>query len=230
ERRAWRGEQKDGGLPGASAVTAELGPNTRGVVRAEQIPETGLDRRLVEVSDARRPRRERRWRNAAIQILQHSFAPGVVHHRIELRTVEPADRVVPDLTDDERVRFGRLDSVPERSPEPVIDLVRDVQPPTVDVGLADPPLADPAEVVAQRLVGPQMRIDLLVVGGVVLVVRRRGEDGREVEAPDPEIVRPRQALADAGEIAAEERTRRRLLAPGPRAWRIRRRIAIREAI
>src|SRR5256885_1817924 len=73
-------------------------------------------------------------------------------------------------------------------------------------------------------------IDRVVVRWVVLVVRRRGEDRGQPEAADAEPGEVPQLLADAGEIAAEERASRRLLAPRERARRIVRPIAIVEAL
>ena len=76
--------------------------------------------------DAGGPSGEAGRRDLAAQIVEDRVTPGVMHDRVELRAVEPTDRVVPGFPDDERVRLRPLDAIAERAPETVVDLVRDV--------------------------------------------------------------------------------------------------------
>src|SRR2546428_4194556 len=137
------------------------------------------------MADPRGPRREGRWRGVAVEVLEHGVPPRVVHYRVELRAVEPADGVVPDLSDDEGIGLGALDAIAERTPEAVVDLVRDVEPPAVDVRLENPLFADAAEVLAQ----PRVRgVQLGVVADAIrerLVVHRSDVDREAVDLEEP---------------------------------------------
>ena len=56
---------------------------------------------------------------------------------------------MPGLAHDERVGLGRLHAVAERAPEAVVDLVRNIETPSIDIGLPDPLLADADQIFAQ---------------------------------------------------------------------------------
>ena len=80
------------------------------------------------------------------------------------------------------------------------------------------------------LVRTEARIDPLVVGGVVLVVRGGREDRREVQTADAEVGEPAEVLADAGDVAAEERLHGRRLTPRPLPGRIVHLVAVGESV
>src|SRR5205814_7941940 len=108
--------------------------------------------------------------------------------------VEPADRVVPGLADDERSRLHPLHTIAEGAPEAVIDLVRDVQPPSVDVGLANPFLADADQVLAQLGVrGVELRMAPCAIREG-LVVDRVEVHRKALDPKEPVAVLARLAL------------------------------------
>ena len=101
------------------------------------------------MSERRGARRERARIDLVAEVGEHGIAPRVVHDRVELRAVEPPDRVVPGLADDEGIGFRPLYPIAEGAPETMVDLVRDVEAPTIDIRIADPFLPDADEVFAQ---------------------------------------------------------------------------------
>ena len=107
---------------------------------------------------------------------------------------------MPDLSDDEGIRLRRLDAVAERPPKAMIDLVRDVEPPAVDIGFANPFFADATEVVAQLRV---RRVQLGVVADAIgerFVVHRRDVDRKAIDLEEPVLVTAVGAvLADVAE-------------------------------
>ena len=54
----------------------------------------------------------------------------------------------------------------------------------------------------QRLVAAEVRVDVLVIGHVILVVGLRAKDWRQVQRVDPQRLQVVQALDDAGQVAA----------------------------
>jgi len=87
------------------------------------------------------------------------------------------------------------------------------------------PVADTQEL-AEQLVRPELRVDRHVVGGVVLVVRRRLEDRIQIEGVDTEVPQIADVVDDPLDITAEVVRRRRLRSPGHDTHRVVRPVAI----
>ena len=126
---------------------------------------------------------------------------GIVHHRVELVSGQPAPRVAPDLAHDVGVGIDGLHAPPELLPEGVVvDLVGHVQPPAIDTKL-HPAFGHPPQELAHRLgtrielgqrpVAPPRR----VVGGPGVVV------GRERKRPGVEPVQVGAVLALLQQVA-----------------------------
>ena len=136
---------------------------------------------------------DRRRRAAFLRDLGHGAlgvgverSPSFEHRRLEM----------------EPVAVGRLATVLEHvmeRPEPSTAVVEDAvedDPHPASVGLV--------EQFTERRVAAQQRVDRHVVVRVVAVVRCRGEDRREVQRGDAEVIELVQALGDAEQIAALE--------------------------
>ena len=121
-------------------------------------------------------------------------------------------------------RLAVLENVLEREPS-VAGVVEDAVEKHANV-----PAMRVADQRREIIVGAEARVDALVVGRVVLVVRRRREHRREVQAADAEIGEPAEVLADARKVAAEERLHRRRLAPRSLPGRVVHLVAIRETV
>jgi hypothetical protein len=94
---------------------------------------------------------------------------------------------------------------PEAAPRVVEHAVED-DPHPAGVGLV--------EQHAQRQVPAEQGVDRQVVVRVVPVVRRRGEDGCQVQRRDPEVDQVRQPLGDPQQVAALEPVLCRGVVPG----------------
>ena len=57
--------------------------------------------------------------------------------------------IFPHLTDNQRIRFRRLDCCTESPQETIIQLIRNIQPPTVNIKLPNPVGTHITEVLAQ---------------------------------------------------------------------------------
>src|SRR4029077_5445104 len=121
-------------------------------------------------------------------------------------------------------RLAFLEDVLEREP-PVTRVVEDTIEKDADVAAVR--VADERR---QLVVRAQSRVDVLVIGRVVLVVRRRREDRGQIQAGDAEIGEPVEVLTDSRQVPAAEGLHRRPPAPRPLPRWIVHLIAVREAV
>lgn len=202
ERHAGRREQehrRQGGPLRARGrfrrVTRQQRAHAGGIVAAEEVEQARRDGGRVAVPEPLQLAVEPERVQTPCEIAEHRVAPRVVHHGVELVPLQPGGRVVPDLAQDPGVGLRSLHALPEQTPERVVHLVRHVQPPAVDVGVADPVLRDAQEVLGARRV---CRVQLRHVAqprGERLVVGERGIDGEGIDPVEPGDVARRGSVA-----------------------------------
>ena len=155
-----------------------------------------------------------------LRVAARAVGEGLVVDRIEvdrkaLQTEEPIAVFA---------RLAFLEDVLEREPA-VTRVVEDTIEKHADVAAVS--VADER---GELVVRAQSRVDVLVVGRVVLVVGGRREDRSQVQAGDSQIGEPVEVLTDSRQVPAEEGLHRRRFAPWTLPCRIVHLIAVREAI
>ena len=75
------------------------------------------------------------------------FGEGIVHYAVKLIPRKITARVMPIFAYEHALRLQCFDAQAHLSPKSVADLVRDIQPPAVDVRLSDPIERDVGEIV-----------------------------------------------------------------------------------